>query len=235
MRFFGPVFVSACLLGTASLAEAHVSIVSGPAATSKTQKITFGVGHGCELTDGTHLDTVKIRVVIPAGVSGIRALTSDFGKATIVKAGDAVTEVIWEKSAAEPDDFQYYELTLRARVDAVAFTTVLFSVYQTCRAAGSTDDVVVAWIDAPGGAGSPAASLVVAPSHVPGWNKLVIPAGTTVAAASLPTYLGDALIVWRGSAAYSSNAETMKMVGTTPGVTALAGDLQTNDEIWVKY
>src|SRR6185295_19835597 len=63
---------------------------------------------------------------------------------------------------------------------APAFSTVLFRVYQTCRNA-SGEEIVVPWIDSPGGTGDPAPALIVAPAHVPGWNKLVIPAGTTVA------------------------------------------------------
>jgi periplasmic copper chaperone A len=231
MRSFYPALLCAMLLGTASLAEAHVSITSGPAASSKTQKITFGVAHGC-----SGADTVKIRVEIPAGISGVRALTSDFGKPTVEKDGVNITAVTWQKPDADlqADDVQYYELTLRARVDAPAFSTVLFHVFQTCRTADGVE-TVVPWIDSPGGTGDPAPALIVAPAHIPGWNKFVIPAGAMVAAADLPVYLGDALIVWRGTTAYSSNANTMAMVAATPGVTALASDLHASDEIWAKY
>jgi len=231
MRLLTKLLFCASILVTARFAEAHVSIASGPAASAKTQKITFGVGHGCE-----GADTIKIRIEIPAGISGVRPLTSDFGKPVVEKDGANVTAVTWQKADAEvqTEDVQYYELTLRARVDAPAFSTVLFRVYQTCRNA-SGEEIVVPWIDSPGGTGDPAPALIVAPAHVPGWNKLVIPAGTTVAEKDLATYLGDALIAWRGTAAYSSNANTMMMVVATPGVTALAADLQANDEIWAKY
>lgn len=231
MRLFIRIVFCASLVATARLAEAHVSIVSGPAASAKTQKITFGVAHGCE-----GADTVKIRVEIPAGISGVRALTSDFGKPVVEKDGTNVTAITWVKADTEfqVDDVQYYEITLRARVDAPAFSTVLFHAIQTCRTAAGVE-IVVPWIEAPGGTGDPAPALVVAPAHMPGWNKFVIPAGITVTAAALPTYLGDALIVWRGNAAYSANANTMAMVAVTPGVTALASDLQANDEIWVRY
>jgi uncharacterized protein YcnI len=219
------------ILATATLAAAHPTIVSGPAATAKTQKITFGVGHGC---DGA--DTVKLRVEIPAGISGVRALTSDFGKPEVEKTGANVTAVTWTKPAADLQlaDVQFYELTLRVRVDAPAFSTVLFPVYQTCKPAVGPE-VVVPWIDAPGGTGEPAPALVVVPARIPGWNKITLDATTTVPAASMTTYLGDALIVWRGNAAFSTNATTMMMVGSTPGVTALTGDLLPNDVLWVKY
>lgn len=234
MRLICSVLFGFSILATATQAEAHVSIVSGPAVTAKSQKITFGVAHGC---DGA--DTVKMRIEIPAGISGVRPLASDFARPVVEKTGTdpaAVTAITWEKPAADfqPEDVQYYELTLRARVDAPAFSTVLFHVYQTCRSAAGVE-TVVPWIAAPGADGDPAAALVVAPAHIPGWNKITLDATTTVAAASLPVYLGDALIVWRGTAAFSTNATTMAMVGATPGVTALAGDLAPNDVLWVKY
>lgn len=238
MRLFSSAALVASSLATASIAEAHVSIASGTAATAKTQKITFGVGHGCEVGDA-HLDTVKIRVFIPAGIAAVRAIPSEFGPASVVKDGDVVKEVSWTKvdpNVNAPDD-QYYELTLRARVDAAPFTTVLFTVFQTCLRPDGTE-LVVEWKLPPGDTtsdGSPAAALVVAPAHTPGWNKVVIPTGMTVPVDSLGTYLGDALIVWRGTAAYSANAATMAMVSATTGVTTLTGNLVAGDELWIKY
>lgn len=219
------------ILSTSAIAEAHVSIVSGPAASNRSQKITFGVGHGCE-----GADTVKIRVEIPAGVSGVRALTSDFGKPSFEDDGTNVTSVTWEKPAGDRQakDFQYYELTLRARVDAPAFTTVLFRVIQTCRTEAG-DSIEVPWVAAPGEEGEPAPSLIVVPSRVPGWNRYVLGASTTVRAADLPVFLGDALIVWRGTQAFSTNASTREMIAGTPGVTLLTGDLRPDDVLWVKY
>lgn len=223
--------VSVSLFATAEVAHAHISLASGPAAAGKSQKITFGVGHGC---DGA--DTVEIRVEIPAGISGVLALASDFGKPEVEKTGTAVTAVTWKKAEADfqNDDIQYYEITLRARVDAPAFTTVVFPVIQTCRKANG-DRVEVRWVEAPGGQGEPAPLLIVTPARVPGWNKFTIPAGTTVKVADLPTYFGDALIVWRGTAAFTTNANTMTMIEATPGVTPLAADLVASDVIWVKY
>lgn len=228
MRFVSAVVFTTAMLA-ASLAEAHVSIVSGPAASAKSQKITFGVGHGCE-----GADTVKIRVEIPAGISGVRPLASDFGKPKVEKTGENVTAVTWEKPAADlqDGDVQYYELTLRARVDAPAFSSVLWHVYQTCRTVAGVE-TVVPWIAAPGGSGDPAPALVVVPSHIPGWNKVTLE--SAVAKADLATYLGDAVIVWRGSAAFSSNAQTMAMVAATAGASALADDLRPNDVLWIKY
>ncbi len=231
MRLCSSALLGFSVLATASIASAHPTIVSGPAATTKTQKVTFGIAHGC---DGA--DTVKFRVEIPAGISAVRPLTSDFGKPVVTKTGTNVTSVTWEKPAgdAQPADVQFYELTLRLRVDAPAFTTVLFPVYQTCKPAVGPE-IEVPWTAAPGGEGEPAPALIVAPTHIPGWNKITLDATTTVPAASIATYLGDAQIVWRGNAAFSTNANTMAQVAATPGATVLSGDLLPNDVLWVKY
>jgi periplasmic copper chaperone A len=225
-----PALLLSAILSTSAIAEAHPTVVSGPAASGRSQKITFGVAHGCE-----GADTVKIRVEIPDGISGVRALTSDFGKPSFKDDGTNVTEVTWEKPAGDRQakDFQYYELTLRARVNAPAFTTVLFRVFQTCLT--DAGEIEVPWIAPPGGEGEPAPSLVVVPARVPGWNRYVLGASTTVRAADLPIFLGDALIVWRGTQAFSTNASTREMIAGTPGVTLLTGDLRPDDVLWVKY
>jgi hypothetical protein len=229
------LFLAGLALGPALVlftgaAEAHVSLASGPAIAAKSQKITFAVGHGCE-----GLDTLRVRVEIPAGVTSVRALFSDFGKPNVIKNGTTVTAVEWTKSDADvlAADDGYYELTIRARVPDAAFTQLQFNVTQVCRAANNTE-TTVAW-DQPAGSttGNPAPIVPVAPAHASGWNKVTV--GRAVAAADLPTYLGDAQIVWRGTSAYSSNAATMAQIGMTPGVSVLSGGLSTGDEIWVKY
>jgi uncharacterized protein YcnI len=222
------VAVSLCLF--ASVAEAHPSITSGPAAANKSQKITFGLSHGCE-----GADTVKIRIEIPAGISSVRALYSDFGKPSIEGTAAAVTAVNWTKPDADllPADFGYYELVIRARVADVPFTNVMFKVFQTCKTIAGVE-TVVAW-DQPEGSmtGEPGPQLVVVPSRVPGWNKYTLT--TAVPFAKVPAYFGDAQIVWKGNAAYSPSAALAPLITGTPGVTALTADLASGDEIWVKY
>jgi hypothetical protein len=56
----------------------------------------------------------------------------------------------------------------------------------------------------------------------------------TAAVTDLGALFGDALIVWKGTAAYSANPVTADLIKTTAGVTALTG-LTPNDEICVKY
>src|SRR5688500_10917900 len=97
-------FVATSLLLLASLlgggvAPAHPSITSGPATASKSNMIAFGVSHGCE-----GVDTFRVRVVIPAGVTSVRALRSDFGKPSLEKTGDVVTAVVWEKLVDDVQD-----------------------------------------------------------------------------------------------------------------------------------
>jgi uncharacterized protein YcnI len=230
------VFSFLALGAFASVAEAHVSISSGPAAANKSQLITFGVGHGCQDAAMKHLDTVKVRVAIPAGVTSVRALFSDFGRPTLIRTGETVTHVEWSKPAADllDEDDSYYELKIRARVPDAPFTKLKFVVEQTCEDSTTHAQVVVPWDQDEGATvGNPAPHLTVVPARTTGWNRFTV--ARALAQDEVPAYLGDALIVWRGSAAYSSNANTAELIASTPGVTALSDGLQANDEIWVKY
>jgi periplasmic copper chaperone A len=217
-------------------AEAHVSISSGPAAANKSQIITFSVGHGCTDAALKKLDTVKIRVAIPAGVTSVRPLFSDFGRPTLIKNGATLTHVEWTKAAGDllDGDEAYYEIKLRANVPNAPFTKLQFNVDQTCEDSTTHAQVVVSW-DQPetSTTGEPAPLLSVVPARTSGWNKFVAPRALTQD--EVATYLGDALIVWRGTAAYSSNAATAALITNTPSVTALTAGLQANDEIWVRY
>lgn len=219
-------FASLLVAGTAS---AHVSISSGPAAATKSQKITFSVGHGC-----TGADTIGLRVEIPAGVTGVRALTGDLGKPSIEGTAAAVTAVSWRKPVTElqDTDFGYYEATIRARVGDVPFTTIYFRVFQTCRTAAGVE-TTVAWTALPGDPGNEAAALLVVPTRQSGWNRYTLVTAITVD--DLPTFFTDAQIVWRGTEAYSANPNTATLIGTTSGVTALATELAAGQQIWVRY
>ena len=222
----------------AGVADAHVSISSGPAAASKSQFITFSVGHGCTDSASKKLDTVKIRVTIPAGVTGVRPLFSGFGKPTVIRAADntTVTAVEWTKAPADllDGDDAYYEIKLRATVPNAPFSKLQFNVEQVCEDSTSHQQVVVHW-DAPEGSttGEPAAMLSVVPARTTGWNKIKLSRALTQE--EVAAYLGDALIVWRGTEAYSSNAQTAAQIAATAGVTALTGGLKAGDEIWVRY
>jgi uncharacterized protein YcnI len=226
--------VVACL-SVSAIASAHISIVSGPGFANATQEITFGVGHGC-----AGADSFRVRVEIPASVTSVRPMPSDFGKPSVEKdAAGAITAVVFQKAAADAldSDLAYYKLVIRLKVPNQPFTTTYFPTSQTCRAADGTMSVVD-WVGLPttpaagpdAVAPEPAPALVIAPARRSGWNKLVAP----VAVTDLAGYFGDALIVWKGTAAYSPNPATSDLIKATPGVTALTA-LGANDEIWVRY
>lgn len=232
-----PIFLAVPLLALLGpgLAQAHVSVVSGPGFANATQEITFGVGHGC-----SGADTYRVRVEIPAGVGAIRPLTSGFGKTTVEKdAAGTVTAVVWQKADQDvlAADLQYYKLTVRLKVPDRPFTTIYFPAQQDCRAADGTTSTVD-WnilptstpADGAAGADEPAPALVILPARKPGWNKFTIAQPTT----DLGTLFGDALIVWKGSAAYSANPTTTELIASTSGVTTLTA-LSASDVIWVKY
>jgi periplasmic copper chaperone A len=219
------LLTTAALLAASSPAAAHISISSGPATANKSSKITFSAGHGCE----GGFDTMRVTVDIPASVTSVRALgNGDFEAPTLTKDGDVVTAVTWEKDAADirAADDGYYELTFRARIPDAAFSQVAFVVHQFCLDAEGAE-IQVDW------AGEDAAHLVIVPSRLAGWNKYTL--GAAIAEADVPTFLGDAQIVWKGTAAYSPNPNIMALISSTPGVTAMTGDLAAGDELWVKY
>jgi len=218
-----------------ALAHAHVSLASGPAQANKSQIISFGISHGCTDTAGKKLDTVRITVTIPAGVTSIRGIRSDFGNPTYAKSGTAVTAVTWTKPAGdllEADD-SYYEVKIRARIPDAPFTKLQWNVTQTCEDSVTHAQIVVPW-DQPEGSmtGEPAPIQTVVPARTSGWNKFTMNRALTIQ--EVAAYLGDALIVWRGNAAYSSNQHTAAMIASTQGVVALDA-VAANDELWVKY
>jgi periplasmic copper chaperone A len=221
--------LSILLIG--SSARAHISVASGPGFANATQEITFGVGHGCE-----GLDTYTVKIDIPASVTSVRALPGDFGKATAqTDAAGLVTSVTWQRRDADllDVDTNYYKLVLRLKVPNQPFTRIFFPAHQTCKnSAGMTK--VVDWVATgaipDGGMDEPAPALNILPARVTGWNKFTVTAAVT----DLAGTFGDALIVWKGTAAYSSNPNTAALIKTTSGVTALSS-LAANDEIWVKY
>lgn len=213
---------------TTVAASAHVSISSGPAMANKSQEIVFGVGHGCE-----GADTSAVTIEMPAEVTSVRPMTSDFGPIAVA-ADDAglVTAVTWTKIASTvlPADVAYYELSVRLKTPDQPFTTLFFPTHQTCTDADG-NETVVDWVALEETADAePAPRLIVVPQHFPGWNKFT----TSEDIADLAAYFSDAQIVWQGDRAYSINPTTLELIGQTEGVTAL-NSLKGGDEIWVRY
>lgn len=218
------------------LADAHVSISSGPAGANKSQVLTFDIGHGCEDSTGKDVDTLGVRITIPAGVTSIRGLHSDFGKPTLVRTGSVVTAVEWTKDDADelPGDEAFYQVKLRARIPDAPFSKLKFVVTQFCKDSATGAPITAVWDQDEGATtGNPAPFLTVVPARTSGWQKFTVPRAITQD--EMPAYFGDAAIVWKGTAAYSSNAQTAAMISTTAGVTALTGGLAASDEVWVKY
>jgi periplasmic copper chaperone A len=212
----------------------HVSVVSngGLAIANTTQELVFGVGHGCE-----GADTSSVRATIPSGVTGVRAMTSDFGKATVTKDSAGIaTAVTWDRAPAEllAVDTNYYKLTIRAKLPNAPFTVVYFPTDQTCtQSDGGT--LVTPWTNTSGVAPGPndpepAPAVALVPAHKPGWNKFTVP----VAVDNLALFFADAQIVWKGQQAFSPNATTTELIAGTAGVSALTS-IAAGEEIWVKY
>ena len=76
----------------------------------------------------------------------------------------------------------------------------------------------------------PAPSLALVPTRRAGWNKLSI----SQEVPDLSVFFDDALIVWRGNAAYSKSPTTADLIKATTGVSALTA-LAVGDEVWVRY
>jgi uncharacterized protein YcnI len=227
------VLASCAVLLFAGIAAAHVSISAPSAAVAgQNQVLTFTVGHGCE-----GADTIGIEVSIPAAVTSLRALPSAWGEATLTKdAAGLVTAVSWSKTQSRPEDDHYYAFQIRMRTPEAPFTTLYMSVKQTCLAADGTESTVdwAALPDevaaAPMGEEPPeAAALRIMPARFPGWNKYTVPA-----AIDDLSIFDDAVIVWAGDAAYSSNPDTMELIESEDGVEVLT-EIAADSEIWVKY
>jgi periplasmic copper chaperone A len=228
-RITAIVSLAALTVSFASRAQAHVSIVSGPAFANTTQEIAFGVGHGCQ-----GADTYRVQIEIPASVTSVRPETSDFGQVDVeTDAAGAVVAVIWTKSAAVLDaDTQYYKLLLRLKAPDQPFTTLYLPTYQTCRAADGSE-TTTDWVgmdDAEDSTVEPAPALRILPARFPGWNKYTL--GSSVD--DLKGFFSDAEIVWAGNKAYSINPTTTELIAGTSGVSALTS-ISAGDEIWVKY
>jgi hypothetical protein len=177
----------------------------------------------------------QIRDDLERVVSAWRSRARLRTRTSALRAG-LVSSVTWEKPESEvlPSDTNYYTLALRLRVPNQPFTTLYFPAYQTCQTADG-ELIEVAWSAAvsedevPEGE-EPAPSLTILPARVTGWNQLTVP----VAVEDLSVFFADAQIVWKGDAAYSSNAAATELIGSTDGVTELTS-LEEGDEIWVKY
>ena len=225
--------LSALAVGTVCLvpvlANAHIGMTT-PLIADSTQEVVFNVGHGC-----SGKDTYSVKIEIPEGVSGVRALgNSDFATVAVEAGATAgsVKSVTWTKDASKvvAGDPNFYKLVLRFKAPKAPFTTLMFPATQVCREPGGADLPPVHWVVAEGAMGEPAPVARVLPARKTGWNKYTVP----VDIADVSKFFDDAQIVWKGNAAYSANAATADQIKSTAGVETLTA-LAANDEIWVKY
>lgn len=228
--------VTAALAFMPSSANAHVSAAAGPWSSNTTQEVAFNIGHGCSGSD-----TYKLTIDLPAGITSVRPMPSDFGKVSVIKdTAGAVTSVTWQRADGDvlDSDIAFYKVVIRMKTPDKPFTTLYFPAHQVCRKADGTILPTVDWVGLPsdpappdgGKAPEPAASINLLPPRVPGWNKYTAPA----AISDLSVFFKDAQIVWKGAQAYSANPNTVAQIKVTAGASPLTA-LAAGDEFWVKY
>lgn len=136
---FTPLCVSALLIGSAGLAQAHVSLETAQAAAGSSYKAVLKIPHGCE-----GAATTQISVKIPEGFIAaqpqmkagweIETVKSDYQNSYKVHGKDVkngVTEVIW-KGGKLPGEF-YDEFAFVGRLAPFdKDTTLSFPTVQTC-------------------------------------------------------------------------------------------------------
>jgi uncharacterized protein YcnI len=219
-----------------NLAHAHVGASSATPYANTNAELVFSVGHGCE-----GLDTYSVKIMIPAGVTGLRVMDNGvFASATIQKEGDVVKSVTFTKAQSDvrAEDDGYYKLVVRARLPDKPFNTLYFPAYQVCKSQDGATTKSTDWIAETQNESEmgpePAPALFVLPARNAGWNKYTVPAGVSLDAKQIAAVFKDALIVWSGDAAYSANANTAAQIAAEDGVTKLE-KIAAGDELWVKY
>lgn len=136
---FTPLCVSALLIGSAGLAQAHVSLATEQAAAGSSYKAVLKIPHGCE-----GAATTQINVKIPEGFIAaqpqvkagweIETVKSDYQNSYKVHGKDVkngVTEIIW-KGGKVPGEF-YDEFAVVGKLATFdKDTTLSFPTVQTC-------------------------------------------------------------------------------------------------------
>lgn len=225
--------ISAAIMLTSGLAEAHVSVASGTAFANSSYRVDLSVPHGC---DGA--DTERVEVEIPATLTSVRPILdfSEENSPITIERNETtgeVTKLIFERSQTVESDENAYIVSFRGRLADVPFTTQHFPTTQYCVGGG-----VAAWV----GAGShdhhggdsesdelPAPALFVYPARQPGWNQYTAPDHLHDMG-----IFKDAEIVWKGSAGYSPNPVTMDLIEADEDSSTLS-EIHPDESFWVKY
>jgi uncharacterized protein YcnI len=114
------------VLAAAAPAAAHVTVQPSTAATGAYQVLRFGVGHGC----GDKAATTALRIEIPAGVTVARPQPKPGWTVEIVRAGDAVSAIVW-RGALPPDQFDEFVILTRLPAEG---GPLAFPAIQSCGA-----------------------------------------------------------------------------------------------------
>ncbi|MCK1326355.1 YcnI family protein [Bradyrhizobium sp. 156] len=138
------------LIGTATAAQAHVTLAQTEAHVGASYRATFRVPHGCDSP------TLKVRIRIPDGVVGVKPMPKADWKIDLVKGSydkpyamyhsnvtEGVKEVSW--SGNLPND--YYEefvVSVYLTDDLMAGRMLYFPVVQECEGGGTHR-----WIEIP--------------------------------------------------------------------------------------
>lgn len=93
------------LAAAAGGALAHVTVQPATAQAGAYQVLRFGVGHGC----GDKAATTALRIEIPPGVSVARPQPKPGWTLEIVRAGAAVSAIVW-RGVLPPDQFDEFVL-----------------------------------------------------------------------------------------------------------------------------
>jgi uncharacterized protein YcnI len=107
-------------------ASAHVTLEVRQAPADSNYKAVLRVGHGCKDSP-----TVRLRVRIPEGVTGVKPQPKAGWKLDITRSGENVSEVAW--SGGSLPDEHYDEFALRVRLPDKPGATLYFPVVQECR------------------------------------------------------------------------------------------------------
>jgi len=210
-----------------------VSVSSGPAFANENTMISLSVPHGCEGED-----TVRIEVMIPETLTGVRPQDVVFGLADI-EADDLgnVIKIVWSKPEGEgrESDTHFYEVSFRARMPDQPFTKVHLPTTQYCLNALG-EELAVSWTTISdshdhNGVDKPAPAMMIYPARHPGWNQYSTTTGQHLHDMSI---FDDAEILWWNKAAYSSNPAIMQMIEADSDTSTLT-EIHDNATIWVKY
>ncbi|HEX4975816.1 MAG TPA: DUF1775 domain-containing protein [Pseudomonadales bacterium] len=214
-----------------SQAQAHVSVISPPAMVKATSTVELGVGHGCE-----GKDVARVEVTIPPELTSIRPRDALLGRATFEKDDTGrITKIIWTKlpGTVLPADTHYYTVSFRAKMPNTPFKMVYLPTTQYCKA-GNGEEIAVAWDQittdhANHDTSNPAPAMLIFPVRYAGWNQF-----TTLEHLHDMSVFKDAEIVWKGSAAYSSNPVTTQMIQNDSSLTPLS-EIHPGESFWVKF